>query len=184
MHSLVTKIGAPVAIAGIAVLGFSYTTDAAGDTARDDVAPRPNIAYVFSVDSQGGTGRETYEIASPGPGAYLASLTANFASGSSMPPRAFSCLFVKNSRNLGQSTSTRRRASNWYLGLNATATVKLDAADTLEVACGLTEDTAWIWGDRPLRVTLLSIDRAVYQPLPPAQSKLQPRAGVEDLTAR
>ena len=188
MRQFAVKAGLLLAVAAITVTSVAYAANATGQSQSGVHQPLRNIAYVYTVQTEGGTGAASFEIPAPGLGVYLASFTANFGSRLSDPTRVYSCVLVKNGlNNLASSTATGRTTSDWYLGVNGQTAVKVTAETELSVLCGLSEDLPWKWGDRPLQVTLTRLDGIHYQPIGSMTSAAdgrpcQPAAGAFNLS--
>jgi hypothetical protein len=167
-----------VAIVAIAILGTVYASAATNHDAASSnaavttgasptsggalhaiIAPKRNIAHLYSSSSTGGTGQVAFSIPNPGKGIYAASFTANFfPQGSPGAPVVFSCYLTRNSAMVAQSTVPSTEASGFYVGVNGGNTVSLANSTVLSLGCGTTDGSTWTFGTRKPQVTLTRLD--------------------------
>jgi hypothetical protein len=163
MQITAAKTISAIAIAGVAVLGAQYAGAAPSHGpakhASVDVAPIRNISHLYTVQTSGGTGQESWTIPNPGNGAYIASFSANFfPQGTPAAPKTFSCYIVKDGLMRTQATASSTYDSGFYVGVNGSNSVKLLSGTSLTVGCGLADGGTWSWGTRPLQVLLTQVD--------------------------
>ncbi len=180
MQITAAKIISAIAITGVAVLGAQYAGAASSHAPAKhgvsaDVAPIRNISHLYSVSTDGGTGQVLFTVPNPGNGAYIASVSANFfPQGSPAAPKTFSCYILKDGLMRAQSTASSTYDSGFYVGVNASNSVKLLSSTSLQVGCGLADGGDWTWGTRPLQVLLTQVDALTTGGL----SKAAPKGGV------
>jgi hypothetical protein len=178
MHRFSTTAVSAAVIAAVAVLGFDHAGSASSRGVQAaPFAPVRNIAHVYTVDTNGGVGVVTYTVPIPFGSTYQVSFTANFhpAFGTPTAPVTLSCVLIKNGRvNLTQGTVQDAGNSDWYLGISGIATTKISLNGSLSVTCGTLDGSDWLWGDRPLTVTLTRLDGYVTAPITAGARSLHP----------